>query len=575
MTEKIGSQIAHIILQGFLEYFAEFRKITSNAKQRFINAEWRACQQASKDRLNMYLDRVLAVQAQVEQDCGPRTRDRQVWAHAKSAYSELIENFSNYEIAETFFNSIYCKFFDHKHISNEYLFVLPTENRPQRSKELDQSIFNTYHSGGNIKQVLHDILDDFDLDQPFENKERDIDRMRTLILKELPASIIRNLDAHTVVHKSVFYRGKTAYLIGKVVCQEVTIPFVVPILLNDKREIFVDTLIFDPNQLSIIFSFTRAYFKVDAPVPFEIVRFLHDLMPLKTASELYNSIGFNRHGKTKFYREFIAHMEHSEDKFVTAEGIKGMVMSVFTLPSYDIVFKVIKDKFTPPKEVTRQVVKEKYLLVSRHDRAGRMADTQEYANFLFPKDRFSDECLNELLEVAPSTVEIQGDNVLIKHLYTERRMIPLNIYLETANEHEIKAAIYEYGKAIKELAAANIFPGDMLFKNFGVTRHKRVVFYDYDEIMPLTECNFRVIPPAVTPEQEMASEPWYSVAVNDVFPEEFRIFLLGRPEIRKVFEENHSEIFEASYWQGLQQAILNGEVLDVLPYPESIRFKRD
>ena len=574
MTKKIETEIAEIILDGFLDYFEEFHNITLDARQRFINAEWKSCQQATKDRLNMYLDKILVVQDQVKKVCGERAYEPQLWSDAKLAYSKHLTSLSNFEIAETFYNSIYCKFFDHKHISNELMFVLPAENRPERSKKFDQSIFNFYHSGGNLQQVLHSILDDYDLGLPYENKERDIENMRNLILKGLPADIIRNADAYTVTHKSIFYRSKAAYLIGKVVSEEVTVPFVVPILQNANREIFVDTVIFDPDELSIIFSFTRAYFKVDAPVPFEIVRFLHDLMPLKSLSELYNSIGFNRHGKTKFYREFLEHLEKSDDKFKAAEGIKGMVMCVFTLPSYDIVFKVIKDKFSPPKEVTRQNVKEKYMMVSRHDKAGRMADTQEYANFIFPKDRFNDELLAELLKVAASSIEVQGEHILIKHLYTERRMIPLNIYLENATDKEVKAAMNDYGNAIKELAAANIFPGDMLFKNFGVTRHKRIVFYDYDEIVPLTDCNFRAIPLAMTPEQEMANEPWYSVATNDVFPEEFRTFLFSRQELRKIFSENHADIFEAEYWRSIQEAIREGKVMDVRPYPDRIRFKR-
>ena len=214
------------------------------------------------------------------------------------------------------------------------------------------------------------------------------------------------------------------------------------------------------------------------------------------------------------------------------------------------------------------------MLVSRHDRAGRMADTQEFSNALFPRNRFSEDLIEELLAVAPSTVEIRGEKVLIKHLYVERRMTPLNIYLDNANEKEATQAILGYGNAIKQLAAANIFPGDMLFKNFGVTRHNRVVFYDYDEICPLTECNFRKIPEPKTPEQEMAAEPWYSVAPNDVFPEEFRTFLLGNPVVRKIFDQYHSEIFDADYWKGLQQALLEGKVMDVLPYPQEHRFNR-
>ena len=418
------------------------------------------------------------------------------------------------------------------------------------------------------------MLDDVDLGLPFENKERDVENMRQVILKALPTDMIRNQDSYAIIHKSVFYRSKAAYLIGKVISEELSVPFVLPILQSENRELFVDTLIFDPDELSIIFSFTRAYFKVDTPNPSEVIRFLKDLMPWKPYSELYNSIGFNRHGKTEFNREFIHHLRNSDDKFIIAPGIKGMVMSVFTLPSYERVFKIIKDRFTPPKEMTKQVVKEKYMLVSRHDRAGRMADTQEFSNALFPLNRFSDDLIEELLEVAPSTVEIRGDKVLIKHLYVERRMTPLNIYLDNANEKEAQKAIDGYGNAIKQLAAANIFPGDMLFKNFGVTRHDRVVFYDYDEICPLTECNFRKLPQPRTPEQEMAAEPWYSVAPNDVFPEEFRTFLLGNPMVRKIFEENHREIFDADYWKGLQQALLDGKVMDVLPYHTSHRFKR-
>lgn len=578
MTESNSSgfalQTAQLILNGFHNYFEEFQRITLGARQRFISSDWKACQQASKDRLNMYLDKILAVKAKLLETSNPHLMQPEFWAGAKSEYSLLIRNLSNFEIAETFFNSVYCKFFDHEHISNRYIFVYPSEDQFSRTIGQNTNIFNYYHSNGNLREILHKMLDDVDLGLPFENKERDVENMRQVILKALPTDIIRNQDSYAIIHKSVFYRSKAAYLIGKVISEELSVPFVLPILQSENRELFVDTLIFDPDELSIIFSFTRAYFKVDTPNPSEIIRFLKDLMPWKPYSELYNSIGFNRHGKTEFNREFIHHLRNSDDKFIIAPGIKGMVMSVFTLPSYERVFKIIKDRFTPPKEMTKQVVKEKYMLVSRHDRAGRMADTQEFSNALFPLNRFSDDLIEELLAVAPSTVEVHGDKVLIKHLYVERRMTPLNIYLDNANEKEAQKAIDGYGNAIKQLAAANIFPGDMLFKNFGVTRHDRVVFYDYDEICPLTECNFRKLPQPRTPEQEMAAEPWYSVAPNDVFPEEFRTFLLGNPMVRKIFEENHREIFDADYWKGLQQALLDGKVMDVLPYHTSHRFKR-
>ena len=295
---------------------------------------------------------------------------------------------------------------------------------------------------------------------------------------------------------------------------------------------------------------------------------------MKRDFEIYNSLGFPKHAKTEFYREFVNHLKHSTDQFIVAPGIKGMVMTVFTLPSYNIVFKVIKDKFDPPKEVTHDIVREKYHLVSRHERVGRMADTQEFDDLVFPLERFSPALIDELQRVAPSQIEIRGDKILIKHLYTERYMTPLNIYLDTADDEQMRNAMEEYGNCIKQLAAANIFPGDMPLKNFGVTRHGRVVFYDYDEITLLTECNFRTIPQPRNEQEEMQSGTWYTVDDNDIFPEEFRLFFSGNHKAREMFEAMHSDIYEVDFWQDLQGQIRNGVVVDVFPYRRAKRFDR-
>lgn len=574
MDNSKSRLIAQTIMYGFENWFSEFQLFTLGARQRFIDSNWKSCQDSSRERINLYLHKILKIKILVDEIAGDVAYLPDTWEAAKNEYANLISDQHSFEIAETFFNSIYCKFFDHESVSNKYMYVLPPSSHHSDIIGLDNSNFNYYHSGGSLSDVLSCILDDYDLGLPWEDQERDVQSMRNATLKQLPAEIIRNSDSFTIIHKSIFYRSKAAYLMGKVVSKNLSVPFVIPIVQNKDQQLYVDTMIFDSDEVSVIFSFTRAYFKVISPVPSEMIRFLKDLMPLKSNSELYNSIGFNRHGKTEFYREFLIHLQNSQDQFIIAPGIKGMVMSVFTLPSYERVFKIIKDKFTPPKEMTRQVVKDKYVLVSRHERAGRMADTQEYSNFIFPRDRFSEDLIEELLKVAPSTVKVSETEVLIKHLYVERRMIPLNIYVETATEKELRFAIEDYGNAIKQLAAANIFPGDMLFKNFGVTRHNRVVFYDYDEICPLTECNFRKIPAPRTPEDEMASEPWYSVSPNDVFPEEFRTFLITNPKVLKIFEEHHSDIFEAEYWIGLQDALNAGQVVDILPYHKKTRFQQ-
>ena len=412
--------------------------------------------------------------------------------------------------------------------------------------------------------MIERMLDDQPFTLNWNDKQRDIQLLVTHLAAELGDKLDQQLTLEQI--REPFYRNKAAYLVGKLTfANGESLPLVLPVL-NHKGQLLLDAGICNVNDVSVIFGFARSYFMVYSPAPAALVRFLAQLLPNKNLAELYTAIGCQKHGKTEFYRQFLDHLAHSDDQFIIAPGIKGMVMSVFTLPSYDFVFKIIKDKFAPQKDISPHVVKQKYQLVKEHDRVGRMADTQEYRHFSFPRHRFSDELIHELLTIAPSIVTVTDDDVIIEHLYMERRMIPFNIYIETANDADLRYAVNEYGNAIKQLAAANIFPGDMLFKNFGVTRHKRVVFYDYDEITYMNEMNFRTIPEPRYPEDEMAAEPWYSVGINDVFPEEFRTFLLINPKVKTLFNELHQDLFEASYWQHLQNNISQELYPDVFPY---------
>jgi isocitrate dehydrogenase kinase/phosphatase len=251
-----------------------------------------------------------------------------------------------------------------------------------------------------------------------------------------------------------------------------------------------------------------------------------------------------------------------------------MVMVVFTLPSFPYVFKVIRDRFEPPKDTDRKEVKAKYRLVKYHDRVGRMADTLEYSDVAFPRERFDPALAEELTRLAGSLVEIEGDRLVIRHLYIERRLTPLDIHLRHANETKLRAGVREYGQALRELAGANIFPGDLLLKNFGVTRYGRVVFYDYDEIAPLSAVNFRRIPTPRDDEDEMRAEAWFYVDPRDVFPEEFPRFLFPDPRARAVFLEEHGDLATAAWWQQKQQQLAAGVIDEVFPYPLARRFIR-
>ena len=556
--------IAQIIVKGFDDYRTVFQRITFGAKKRFEDARWSEAQDASAERIQLYEKQVLAtcdcLKQQVALDI---LTSPAVWPAVKNRYITFIDVRSDDELAETWYNSVFFKLLSHDHINDRSMFLQSTRTA---QTQLASTALKRYQPKSDLSQTLRSILDDFRFATAYADKDGDIAKLEALLRMQLPDWVCKDPSLTVELYRHVFYRNKGAYLVGRIYTCDDQWPLAIALIHPDGQGVVADTLITDEAEVSIIFSFTRSYFMVEVDVPAALIHFLKTILPAKQMAELYTSVGFYKHGKSEFYRSLIHHLDSTDDRFVMAPGVRGMVMSVFTLPGFQTVFKIIKDTFAHAKNITRQTVIEKYRLVKTIDRVGRLADTQEFADFKFPKAKFAPECLEELLEVAPSTVEVQGDMVLIKHCWTERRMVPLNIYLESATDAQIEAALYDYGMAIKQLAAANVFPGDMLLKNFGVTRHGRVVFYDYDEIAYLTEVNFRTIPPPRYPEDEMAAEPWYSVGPHDVFPEEFPVFLFADVKLRRRFSKMHGDLYQASYWQSIQQAIASGAVMDVFPY---------
>ncbi|MDB4476398.1 bifunctional isocitrate dehydrogenase kinase/phosphatase [bacterium] len=569
-------RFARIILNGFESYFADYQNITLGARSRFENADWLGIHAATIQRIDLYKLKVNFVLDTVELVAGQELRNYEFWRDTRKIYAGLIRNHNNFEIAETFYNSVYNAVFLHEQVRNDYAFVFSSQGDIPLSDS--SPVLRYYSVDKSLGTTIEKLLVDYRFNIPYEDIQRDVSRLVGAFQEELqlvPGFELNESELRLEVLSNHFYRNKGAYIVGRLLSGQDSMPFVLPLLHNERGGVYVDTVLFGSNRVSVVFSFTRTYFMVDATIPSQYVLFLAKLMPAKPISEIYSSMGYNKHGKTYYHRSAVRHMESTTDKFVIAPGIKGMVMSVFTLPSYPFVFKIIKDRFTPPKEVTHEEVKAKYRLVKRSDRAGRMADTQEFTNLAFARDRFSDELIAELKQVAPSQIQEHGKALIIGHLYVERRMTPLNLYLQDATDDEVEAVMDEYGNSIKQLAAANIFPGDMLLKNFGVTRHGRVVFYDYDEIVPLTECNFRIIPEPRNEIEEMASQPWYSVGPNDIFPEEFRLFFSGNQRARKAFDEKHSDIYEARFWQSLQEQIRSGYVESFYPYRRKLRFPRE
>ncbi|MDA8443890.1 bifunctional isocitrate dehydrogenase kinase/phosphatase [Paracidovorax valerianellae] len=582
--------IAKAMMDGFNRHYQLFRSESARAKHRFETADWHGQQRAQRERIEFYDLRVKECVRRLDKEFHAGEQPMDVWHQVKLHYIGLLVDHHQPELAETFFNSVTTKILHRTHFHNNFIFVRPAVSTEyiENEEPAARPTYRAYYpSPGTLHETLVRIVDNFQLQRPFQDLDRDIRNVLAALQQRLGAHTKLRANFQIQVLSGLFYRNKGAYLVGKVINGFNELAFALPILHDDSGRLMIDAALFGEDDLQMLFSFARAYFMVDMEIPSAYVQFLRGLMPRKPRAELYNALGLAKQGKTLFYRDFLHHLRYSSDRFRIAPGIKGMVMLVFDLPSFPFVFKLIKDYYPPQKDTTREQIKSKYLLVKQHDRVGRMADTLEYSEVAFPRERFEDELIAEIEKFAPSQLEISdrdGDGqteVIIKHLYIERRMIPLNIYLQEAFEaglHDARArqqmerSVIEYGNAIKDLVAANIFPGDMLWKNFGVTRNGKVVFYDYDEIEYLTDCQFRRVPAARNEEDEMSGEVWYAVGPRDVFPETFGPFLLGNDAVREVFMRHHADLLDAGFWQTHKERIQAGHVYDVFPYDSERRF---
>jgi isocitrate dehydrogenase kinase/phosphatase len=553
------------------EYERGFQEITRRARGRFERRDWSGAQADAAERLELYKAHVDAAVADVHDILEDAVMERTVWAAMKSDHAIRTVHRPDAELAATFFNSVTRRVFSTVGVDPAIEYLEPSP--ASRFDGMDPEIYQTHAVAGVDPALVRRILLGLTWSVPYAQLERDT----VLVAELIDARVRRSLGSPGPVMldvlRSVFYRNKGAYLVGRIRAGEEVIPLVLP-LLHAERGIVVDAVLMTSDEASVVFGFSWTYFRVDAPRPRALVDFLASIMPLKQVNELYTSIGYNKHGKTELYRGLLRHLE-GPARFAFVEGDEGMVMAVFTLPSFNVVFKIIKDSFGAPKNTTRRAVMGKYQFVFVRDRVGRLADAQEFEHLEFPKRCFPDELLAYLLEVAGSTVRVEGDRVIVRHLYTERRVIPLNLFLRDADADAARDIVIDYGNAIKDLAAADIFTGDMLAKNFGVTRHGRVICYDYDELCLLSECRFRRIPPAVSLEEEFAAEPWFFVGEQDVFPEEFKPFLVPPGGLRDTFLEAHGDLLDIAFWQGVQRRLAQGEVVDVFPYRREARLQRE
>ena len=558
---------ASVLLGTFDTYRGRFAAITARARRHFERREWNAGQRDAARRLDVYGECVSEALHQLRGRLGPLASDRATWNRMREHYGASLEDRGDAELAETFFNSCVRRTFQTVGVDPHVEFIALADTGPDAA--VPPHLVESFPREARLDAVLRCALEHARLSVPWDDLDGDARRVAAAIVAEADVRRIRAVE----LARTVFFRGKAAYLIGRLLTDGAAMPLLLS-LRNPAGRVVVDAVLPSENEVSIVFSFSRSYFHVEHEHPAELIGYLRMLMPRKPVSELYTSIGHHRHGKTEFYRSLLRHLATSDDRFEIAPGQRGMVMCVFALPGFDVVFKVIRDRFDPPKTVTHAEVREKYRMVFRHDRAGRLVDAQEFEHLEFDRARFAPELLEQLLSLAGQTVRVEGERVVFRHLYTERRLRPLDLYLREADPAEARDAVVDYGQVLRDLAATNIFPGDMLLKNFGVSRHGRLIFYDYDELQPLLACRFRELPRPSDEDGEWAEEPWYYVGERDIFPEEFRTYLGLRGELLEAFLAHHAELLGVAYWLRMQALHRRGEVLDIYPYRASRRLRR-
>jgi isocitrate dehydrogenase kinase/phosphatase len=563
----LARDCARAIFDAFGEYNAEFREVTRRARLRFETRDWVAGRRDATERIDLYDRYVAETTEKLRGRLGRRATDRNLWVRIRTCFEDEIRDYIDLEFEKTFFSSISRRLFATIGVDPEVEFVALDLDPLSRIRP--PQALNVYEFGGDPAGLVEEILEDHSFESPWENFKASADFVAAELARAWePLGGVGRL-ARVEFMRPIFYQNTRAYVVGRALGAAQPQPLVIA-LKNSPDGVSVDAVLTSVRDTSILFGFTRSYFHADLETVHDAVVFLRTILPRKPLAELFTVLGRARQGKTETYRTFFRHLQNSRDLLIEAPGDRGMVMAVFTLPSFDVVFKVIRDRFAFPKTVVRKDVLDKYYLVFRHDRAGRLVDAQEFKMLRFPRTRFDPALLEHLLETAAQTVSVDGDDVVITHCYVERRLRPLNLYLAEASPLAARHAVLDYGQSIRDLAATNIFPGDLLLKNFGVTRNGRVIFYDYDELCLLTECNFRKLPRARTIEEEMQSEAWFFVDEDDVFPEQFISFLGLEPQQLEVFLEHHAALLTPEFWREMKRRHEAGEVLEILPYRPSL-----
>jgi isocitrate dehydrogenase kinase/phosphatase len=549
------------IAEHFRLYNEEFGRITRRAARNFLAEDWHAAQLDAVDRIELYEQRVARCVAVIGGQLQTRRTDVALWVGIKHAYEALVARRPDSDFYNTFFNSVTRDLFGTVGVNKEVEFCATSVGRACGSVPL-----RVYRVGGSLPAAVGEILADLPFGAAIGDTEAAVHRISAEIGRFFATGRHSGAPESIELIEPVFYRGMQAFVVGRLIGDGAITPLVLA-FTHLQKSVQIDAVMLSRAEVGSLFGYARSYFHVDLPVVGAAITLLRSFMPRKPVDELYTVLGRAKQGKTERYFALQRHLEKSIDSFVHAPGDRGLVMIVFTLPSHDLVFKVIRDKFGAPKTTTRADVIERYQFVFRHDRAGRLVDAQEFKRLRLPRGRFMPALVEELLREAGESCRVEGEDLIIEHCYIERRLRPLNLFLREAEPAAAESAIIDYGNALRDLAASNVFPGDLLLKNFGVTSHGRVIFYDYDELCLVSDCVFRDLPRARNEEEESSAEPWFHCGPRDVFPEQWLPFLSIPSALSEVFIREHECLLTAAWWRA--QAALAPEAAAALSVQSS------
>ena len=536
---------AAMIAEHFRLYNEEFGRITRRAALNFLAEDWRTAQLDAVARIELYEQRVARTVAAIASQLQSKRTDVALWIDIKRAYEIIVARRPDSDFYRTFFNSVTRDLFGTVGVNPEVEFCATSVGRASGAVPI-----RVYRVGGSLPTAVREILTDLPFGAAIGDSEAAVHRISAEIGRYFQTGRQSAQPESIELIEPLFYRGMHAFVVGRLIGDGSITPLVLA-FTNSSKGVQVDAVMLSRADVGSLFGYARSYFHVDLPVVSAAITLLRSFMPRKSIDELYTVLGRAKQGKTERYFALQRHLDKSIDSFVHAPGERGLVMIVFTLPSHDLVFKVIRDRFGAPKTSTREDVIERYQFVFRHDRAGRLVDAQEFKRLRLPRARFMPALADELLNEAGESCRVEGGDLIVEHCYIERRLRPLNLFLREADPAAAEAAIVDYGSALRDLAASNVFPGDLLLKNFGVTSHGRVIFYDYDEICLVSDCVFRDMPRASCEEEETSAEPWFHCGPRDVFPEQWLPFLCIPPALCAVFKQHHADLLTAEWWRAL------------------------